>query len=159
MSREKDQTGKNQVSIPTESDWGSYQSDLDQKYAHDLFAGHSNEEMQHHFRRNPIERTDELRFMPEVPFRYYVLGFRDFVMSGDFEPLDAPDAASCFLRLALQKLETQPGYIVPVMPELLPAIQYVASNQEKFRADKKIYGDFQKIVARIQSLYAAQGAP
>jgi hypothetical protein len=47
------------VHLPTESDWGDYQDDLDTKYAHDLFAGRTNEEMQVHFRRNPIERTDE----------------------------------------------------------------------------------------------------
>jgi len=70
--------------VPTEAEWGEYQADLDQKYAHSLFAGHTNEEMQPHFYRNVIERTDELRWMPEVPFRYYMLGFRDFVMAGKF---------------------------------------------------------------------------
>jgi hypothetical protein len=35
--------------VPTEAEWGDYQSDLDQKYAHDLFGSHTNEEMQPHF--------------------------------------------------------------------------------------------------------------
>ena len=73
--------------IPTEADWGDYSSDLDQKHAHDLFAGHTNQEMQPYFRRSVIERTDELRWMPEIPIRYYMLGFRDFVMARDFEDL------------------------------------------------------------------------
>lgn len=59
------------MTVPTESDWGDYQSDLDANYAHDLFGGRTNEEMQAHFRLNPIERTSELRFMPTIPFRYY----------------------------------------------------------------------------------------
>ena len=31
------------TSIPAEKDWGDYQSDPDEKYRHDLFAGHTNE--------------------------------------------------------------------------------------------------------------------
>ena len=143
--------------IPNESDWGDYTADLDQEYAHRHFAGRSNEEIQPRFRRNPIEATEELRFMPEVPFRYYMLGFRDFVMSGDFQPLDSSDAASCFLRLTLEKLQTQPNHIVAVMLDLLPAIRYVANNQAKFEADEKIYGDFREILVQIEKLFASCG--
>ena len=49
-----------------------------------------------------------LRWMPQLPFRYYMFGFRDFVLSGDFEEFSRPDAASCFVRLVLNKLETKP---------------------------------------------------
>ena len=63
--------------VPTEAEWGDYEADLDQKYAHKMFAGRTNQEMLPHFRRNVIERTEELRFMPVAPFRYYMLvGFR-----------------------------------------------------------------------------------
>jgi hypothetical protein len=58
------------MEVPTEAEWGEYQADLDQTDAHDLFAGRTNEEMLPHFRKNVIERTFELRFMPEVPFQY-----------------------------------------------------------------------------------------
>jgi len=81
--------------VPTEAEWGDYEVDLDQKYAHKMFAGRANQEMLPHFRRNVIERTDELRWMPVAPFRYYMLGFRDFVMAGEFDPTWAADAASC----------------------------------------------------------------
>jgi hypothetical protein len=85
------------MSVPTEEEWGEYQDDPDKQYAHDLFAGHSNEGMQPHFYRNVIERTDELRWMPEIPFRYYMFGFRDFVTVGNFAYAEDSDAASCFL--------------------------------------------------------------
>jgi hypothetical protein len=94
--------------VPTEAEWGDCQADLDQSHAHKLFAGRTNQEMLPHFRRNVIERTDELRWMPISPFRYYMLGFRDFVMTGDFDQPDAPDAANCLLGLVLGKLERQP---------------------------------------------------
>jgi hypothetical protein len=145
------------MGVPTEADWGNYQTDLDQDYAHKLFAGRTNQEMLPHFRRNVIERTDELRFMPEVPFRYYMLGFRDFVMAGEFEDREASDAAGCFLGLVLEKLEKQPSYILPIMPDLLPAVQRVAKNQASFDATESIYGGFPEKLGRIEALYKSLG--
>ncbi len=140
--------------IPIESDWGDYQADLDAEWAHRVFAGKSNAEMHPHFRNNPIEAASDLRFMPEIPFRYYMLGFRDCVIAKEFGPCDDSDAASCFLRLAAEKLESQPQFIVPIMQGLLPAIEYVAKNQEAYGADESIYGSFREIYERILALYA-----
>jgi hypothetical protein len=141
--------------IPTEADWGDYRADLDQKWAHDHYCGHSNEQMQKYFRNSPIEAASDLQFMPEIPFRYYMLGYRDFLMSRNFGPFNAPDAASCFLRLVIHKLERGPRYIVAIMPELLPALKYVAEHQAEFQADQKIYGNFPEKFEKIQVLYAA----
>jgi hypothetical protein len=99
-------------SVPTEDDWGDYKSDLDQNHAHSVFAGHTNAEMQPFFRRNPLAMTDDLRWMPDVPFRYYILGFRDFITADQFDFLDGSDAANCFLGLVLEKLENDPRFIV-----------------------------------------------
>lgn len=143
------------ITVPTEEDWGDYQSDLDRKYAHDLFAGHTNEQMRPYFRQNPIERTDELRWMPEVPFRYYMLGFRDCIMDRDFDFLEAANAASCFLGLIIEKLEKQPKVIVPIMPELLPTAEHVARNQALYAAEESIYGNLLEKLAQIQTLSAA----
>lgn len=139
--------------MPTEEDWGDYTSDLDQNHAHSVFARRTNEEMQPFFRRNPIERTDELRWMPDVPFRYYILGFRDFIAAKQFDFLSGSDAASCFLGLVLEKLERNPRVIVPVMPDLLPTLEYVAQNQALFDAKEEIYGNFLEKLFRIQTLY------
>jgi hypothetical protein len=138
--------------VPTEAEWGDYQADLDQDYAHKTFAGRTNQEMVPHFRRNVIESAGELRWMPQIPFRYYMLGFRDFVMAGEYEDLGASDAASCFLGLVLEKLEEQPNHILPIMPELLPALRHVAQNQAVFGAAKSIYGSFCDKLAQIESL-------
>lgn len=142
------------LSLPTESDWGDYRSDLDQNHAHSVFAKHTNEEMQPFFRRNPLGLTDDLRWMPDVPFRYYILGFRDAVMAKQFDLHNRADAASCFLGLVLEKLEGHPRLIVPVMSELLPAVEYVARNQSLFDADETIYGNFLDKLSRIETLYA-----
>jgi hypothetical protein len=141
-------------SIPTEADWGDYRSDLDQESAHGQFAGKSNDEMQQYYREIPIEAASDLRFMPEIPFRYYMFGFRDCVMKGEFEPCNNSDAASCFLHLVAEKLDTQPRYIVSIMRELLSAVEYVAHNQAAFDADEHIYGSFLELLEQIQVLYA-----
>jgi len=51
--------------------------------------------------------------MSVAPFRYYVLGFRDYVVAGNFDDLQDSDAASCFLGLVEEKLEKQPEFILP----------------------------------------------
>jgi hypothetical protein len=145
---------ENTLHVPSETEWGDYKGDLDQKCAHDQYIGRSNEEMQTYFRNNPIETASDLQFMPEVPFQYYMLGFRDYVMGARSDRSWTSDAASCFLRLVLHKLEQQPKHIIPIMPDLLPALHYVAQNQASFEASENIYGKFPEMLARIQTLYA-----
>ena|SRR5580700_4255247 len=157
-SLKKNRKRVNSPSVPTEDDWGDYRSDLDQNHAHSVFAGRTNEEMQPFFRRNPLAITDDLRWMPDVPFRYYILGFRDFIAAKQFDFLGGSDAASCFLGLVLEKLENHPRLIVPVMPELMPAVEYVARNHSLFGADEGIYGNFLEKPSRIQTLYAPYGS-
>jgi hypothetical protein len=101
--------------------------------------------------------TDELRWMPEVPFRYSMLGFRDFVMSRDLDESRNSDAASCFLGLVTEKLEGHPRHIMPIMPDLLPAIEHVARNQAAYHAEEHIYGNFLQKWERIKTLYAERG--
>jgi hypothetical protein len=142
---------KAEFGIPSEADWGDYRSDLDQEWAHDQYCGKSNEQMQSYFEHNAIESASDLQFMPEIPFRYYVVGFRDSVVSA--EGRDRSDAASCFLNLVLQKLKEQPRYIVPVMPELLSTLEYIGTHQATFKADENIYGNFHKKLNEIKKLY------
>jgi hypothetical protein len=157
--KKKNRASVKPLPVPTEKDWGDYRLDLDQKHAHDVFAGHTNEQMQRFFRQNPIEMTDELRWMPDVPFRYYLLGFRDFIMAKDFGFLNGSDAASCFLGLVLEKLEKQSRLIVPIMPELLPTIEHVARNQSLFEAAPNVYGNFIEKLGRIRALYKTPPSP
>ena len=83
------------MGIPTEADWGQYATDLDQEYAHRIFAGKSIQDVLPLFRANVLERASELSFMPPVPFQYYVLAFKEYVLSGVAleDECDAADAA------------------------------------------------------------------
>ena len=141
--------------VPAEEDWGNWQADLDQAYAHNIFAGRTLEEVMPLFEQNVIERTDELRFMPPVPFRYYMIGFRDYVMSKRVfnTDHDASDAASCFLDLVLERLENARETIIPIMPDLMASVEYVACNQAKFDASVDVYGSFPEKLAKVRALY------
>lgn len=92
--------------------------------------------------------------MPRRAFQYYVLAFAEFVTSerarGD------PDSASPFLLLLINREERDPGSVSQIYPELVRAVEFVASNQEYFDADPNIYGSFQELAAQIR---AACGVP
>ena len=152
------------MNIPTEEDWLNWPAgverpmDLDEEYARRRFAGKSFEEALQLFQTtNVLSCCEDVSYMPPVPFRYYMLVFKAHVLA-EGESKDkwtAPDAASSFLNLVKQKLKTEIDSIAPIMKDLLPAIEFVAMNQERYDADRDIYGDFREQLARIKSLWGA----
>jgi len=141
------------MKIPTNYDWGNYIQDLDQISAYNIFAGKSNTEVQKLFSDNVIERTDEIRFMTIKPFQYYMIGFKQYLMSIEFDEDSAADAVSCFIRLVEEKLTNKPEYIIPIMDEIYPVVQHIAEHQLDYDADLIIYGDFTEMLSRILVLY------
>jgi hypothetical protein len=109
------------------------------------------------FRENVLERVEDLRFMPAVPFQYYMLAFRNFVLSEAAleDELVSADAAHCFLELVASKLTTDPGSILPIVWDLLPAVESVAAQQDRYRAPVAIYGNFVERGHRIKALVKA----
>lgn len=144
--------------IPTEMDWADWRDDLDQRHAHEIYAGRSNEEMQDRFVMAPVASAGELEFMPAKAFRYYMLGFRDSVLSGKHDDVEAANAASCFIRLVQHKLATSPEDIEPIAGQLMPALEYIAENQGAFDAEVEIFGDFRELVNQIKADLAKRDA-
>ena len=140
------------MEIPTEKDWADYMDDLDAKYAHSIFFGKTNNEVQKYFKRSPIERSSELSFMPIKPFQYYIFGFKQYIEAGEFNKYDASDATSCFIRLIEDMLTKKPLFVKPIINELLPTLRYVSENQSSFDASQEIYGNFKDIFNNIQVL-------
>lgn len=142
--------------IPTEEDWGNWKDDLDTKDAYLKYFGKSNKEAQEILRRDPIETADELRFMPDVPFQYYIVGFSQYVVSfldqKQIQSYHAPDAASCLIGLVKEKLVENPKSILPVLKHILPAVKLIAENQKKYEADASIYGNFMETYSEILEL-------
>ncbi len=138
--------------VPSKKEWKGYEKDIDASYAFKLFYGKTNAEVQDLLRKNVIESVDEIRFMPIGAFQYYIFALRDYVMKREFEFYDSSDAASCFIGLVLEKLRESPEFILPIIDELLPAVEFVAKNQTLYDADEDIYGDFQTIYNSIIKL-------
>ena len=138
--------------IPTQADWDEIEPSLDLKYAYKIFFGKSNHEVQRDFARCVIERADELRYMSGRLFQYYIMGFRQFVTSGQFEPYDAADAASCFLSLVEYKIKNQPADLLPILPQLLETIHFIRSNQSIFNTNPLIDINFIKKSDDIRKL-------
>jgi hypothetical protein len=140
------------MDIPSREDWGEVEQDLDTEYAFKTFFGKTIVEAVPLIKGNPIERADEIRFMPPVPFRYYILAYRDYLLSED--SIGDPDAASCYIRLIAEKISGEPHTIGPVLPSLIESVQKVVQNQSFYDADEEIYGDFRQM---SEVIFAAHG--
>lgn len=138
--------------IPSEEDWGEYWKNFDQKSAYGSFFGRSNEQLQSQFHKDGIELVYEIRFMPKRVFDYYVLGLRDFIISGDFPDHEAADFSSYFLDMVIYLLEHDPQMISSRIKDLTPALKYVADNQKIYDAPVDIYGDFSEKFIKIKKL-------
>lgn len=142
--------------IPTEDDWADWKDDLDQKHAHGVYCGQSNEQMQNRFITAPVAAAGELEFMPPIPFQYYMIGFRDSVLSGKHDEVEAANAASCFVRLVYEKLKSNRNDIIAIMESLMPAVEHVAEHQEDFGADLDIFGDFDELLREVKTELASE---
>ena len=75
------------MDTPTEKDWLDWPEDaqrpyeLDEAYAREQFAGKSFEEALEMFRTEDVlMRSEDVSYMPPVPFRYYMLAFKAYVL-------------------------------------------------------------------------------
>lgn len=150
---------------PHAGEWGDFAADLDIAYAYRQFAGKSHDEAVLLFEQSDVlSRVEDLGAMPAGPFRYYMPAFRDFVVSPRIfeinQGLYASTAADAFLNLIMRRLEDEPEVIAPLMPELLPAVEYLAENQARYDADEDVYGSFFDALAAIrESLRLLTGEP
>jgi hypothetical protein len=145
---------------PSTADWGDIAGDFDLDYAFRKFGGQTYREAIRLFETTDLlSRVEDLSVMPDIAFRYYMLAYRDFVLSPRvFEinyGIDASTAADSFLNLIMRRLETSPASIKPILSALLPAAQYISERQVEYSADEDIYGKFSDAMLRIQALAVA----
>ncbi|GAB3254629.1 hypothetical protein [Chitinimonas naiadis] len=128
--------------IPDRNDWGDISDDFDTKDAFDVFFGKSNQDARHYFLEDVQARTQELRSMPRTPFMYYLLGFCDVVLSGDFGAEHPFDIANCYMSIVMDRAVNNAASISSIFNEIDPVLTYLAENQESLGADVDIFGDF-----------------
>jgi hypothetical protein len=148
--------------IPSQNQWGPVNDwDLDLRDAFERFAGKSLQEVLPYFYDAVLLATENLRFMPSIPFRYYIFAFQKFLLSDDVlnddtGRIDTADAASAFLHLLHDKLVDSPKDLLPIIDQLMPTVEYVATHQNQYQAPGEIYGSFSSLVSEIKQLYASQ---
>ncbi|MCE0555528.1 hypothetical protein [Motilimonas sp. E26] len=141
------------MNIPNVKDWGDYENDYDMKDAFEHFNGISIDEAKALFRIDPFTSINDLSFMPEVPFRYYMLAFKGYIEDCKFEDGEAYSSTARFLKTIERKLEKKPQDIEPIMEELLPTIKFVANNQERFETGSYSFGNYMERYLVITQLY------
>jgi hypothetical protein len=142
-------------SIPSRSDWGDFEDGSETYFAYRKFGEKSLDELKEFYIENPTSCFGYLQHSPDIPFRYYILGFEIALLSPDlFAPGgDAACVASCFLGILKWEMKQSPQRVLPVMEHLMPLAAYVAANQSKYDADVEIFGSFQETFSAIQSIY------
>jgi len=137
--------------VPDEAAWDGYEDDLDVRYLHDLFYGKAIAEVLEHFSDGrSIERMDELLAAPRSIFQYYVFAFTEYVTSHEAE--GDSDAAGSLLTLLEAREKRDPGSVSDIYHELAATLDFVATRQEHFDADVKIYGSFRERADRIRQV-------
>ena len=138
--------------VPNISDWSGYEADFDSREAFQNFFGKSNSQMTKEYRDNISMRATDLRFMPAIPFRYYIIGFKDFLSYENLDDFSKGEAASSLFRIVEFKAEHQQADILPVIGDLLPTLEDIASDQEKYDLSVSICGDYSEKLIRIKNL-------
>jgi hypothetical protein len=134
-------------SIPCEADWGASTDDLDENYARKVFFGCSYEHARELFAEKPIERCEDLRFMPEKAFSFYIEALADYLHELQSASIDDADAASCFVNVVdIRRSALSSGRV-------RQALLRLKEDQNFYRAPVEIYGD---LSLRIGHLFDAK---
>ena len=135
--------------MPSKAAWGDIGKDLDVKYAYKIFGEKERNEVHGDFGRCVIERADELRFMPDAVFPYYMLAFMDFVEHGEYSVADASDVFHSYLELIKSRLKSSPQSIIIIIKDLAPSIRRIILAQDHFNISREIYGNFEEYESSI----------
>ena len=136
------------MEIPSKDDWEEAWTGLDEACAFRNFSGKSLAEAHELFVQCALVYQEDLVWMPEKPFRYYVRAYIHYMASqrskGD------SDGANCFLGLIETRLRDHPEWIAGTWDQIESVLRRIADQQEEFYdASPSIYGDFSKKVDRI----------
>ena len=149
---------KKAVKIPGAEDWAGYKDDLNARAAHAIWFGKSLDDMQPYFGGGQsIQRGQDLLFMPQPAFEFYILAFAQYVMSD--AAIGDSDAASTFLGFLTAREKRDPGSVARIYDQLQATIEFVAESQSRFSAGHDIYGDFREKAAALAALCGKIFAP
>jgi hypothetical protein len=136
------------MKIPDKGDWEEAWMGLDEASAFQNFYGKTLKEALQLFEDCALIYQEDLVYMPEHAFKYYVRAYIYYLASersrGD------SDAANCFIGLLNERLRDHPNWLSGSWCQIEPVLRKIADHQEDFfDAKRSIYGDFRKKVERV----------
>ena len=126
--------------IPSESDWRSEPWCIDTPDAYKHFQGKSRKDAVELFVENALCYQEDIMFMPEVCFRYYIHSYIDYLCSE--QSVGCSDAASCFFGIVEVRKDDIVRADSDLWKRILDMLKRLASHQSWYAADTKIYGNF-----------------
>ncbi len=130
------------MDIPTEADWSTDSWGLDTLYAREHFFGKSLEEAFELFVEDALCYQEDVMFMPNACFRYYLHAYMDYLWSE--QSADAADAANCFFSVVGLRAEdirdSEPG----LRQRVEALLRRLADRQAWYGADEQNYGSFKQ---------------
>ena len=119
-------------------------------YAKKRFFNVSKQDILASFSNNVIERSDELRFMPNILFNKYFHFFIDFIVNQKHDEFDADDIACCFTTLLNEKLDAKAIENKDLIKKAMNAVIFLHNNIGFYNANPDIYGDLEIKVKLLQ---------
>ena len=136
------------MEIPSKDDWEEAWTGLDEACAFRNFSGKSLTEAHALFVQSAVTYQEDLVWMPEKPFKYYVRAYIHYVSSQ--QSRGDSDAANCFLGLIETRLRDHPEWMDETWDRIDSVLRRIADQQEEFYdASPHMYGDFSKKVDRL----------
>ena len=140
------------MKIPDKADWEEAWTGLDEASAFQNFYGKTLKEALRLFEDCALIYQEDLVYMPETAFKYYVRAYIHYLASersrGD------SDGANCFIGLMKTRLRDHPNWLSGSWRQIELVLRRIADHQEDFfDAKHSIYGDFRK---KVESLIEQQ---
>ena len=128
----------------------SNNSNVDILYAKKIFFDQE-KNIRNSFAQNVIERTDELRHMPDELFNHYFKYFVDFLINYNHDEFDRAEVADCFITLLSEKLDSRSiteAFLIGLAKDTLI---FLEKNIHKFNTDPDIYGDLKVKIENVSN--------
>lgn len=127
---------------PSPKEWGIICSnDIELRSIYTRYLGKTNKEIQELI-SSSYAYIDDLRWMPPVPFYYYIDGAIDFILTKHYKGTNAIGMAEGFFSLVKEKLEENPMLLNPIKDKIHIALNFILNNLDDFLLDDEKAYDY-----------------
>ena len=135
------------MKIPDKEDWEEAWTGLDAACAFKNFYRKELKDAIALFEQCALIYQEDLAYMPELPFKYYVRAYTHYLLSE--QSRGDSDGGSCFLSLIKIKLRENPDWLDDSWAEIERVLRKLATEQTFYDASPSIYGAFPRKVDKL----------